>query len=119
MLHSIVLTQKSYWGVGAGDAADPAGDELAGATGTSGDGNCVAAGEACCVGAGAASSSSVDCSTERVPVIPGKESVKAINMNAAAAPIVIFASRLAVPRGPNAVLERLLEKRAPASAFPG
>jgi hypothetical protein len=51
--------------------------------------------------------------------MPGNESVNAISMNAAAAPIVIFASKLAVPRGPNAVLERLLEKSAPASAFPG
>jgi hypothetical protein len=40
-------------------------------------------------------------------------------MNAAAAPIVIFASRLAVPRGPKAVLDNVLEKSAPASAFPG
>jgi hypothetical protein len=40
-------------------------------------------------------------------------------MKAAAAPIVIFANKLAVPRGPNAVLERLLEKSAPASALPG
>jgi hypothetical protein len=29
-------------------------------------------------------------------------------MNAAAAPIVIFANKLAVPRGPNAVLDMLL-----------
>jgi hypothetical protein len=40
-------------------------------------------------------------------------------MKAAAAPIVILASKLAVPRGPKAVLERLLENSAPASAFPG
>jgi hypothetical protein len=40
-------------------------------------------------------------------------------MKAAAAPIVIFASKLAVPRGPNAVLERLLENKAPASDLPG
>ena len=40
-------------------------------------------------------------------------------MNAAPAPIVIFASTLAVPRGPNAVLDKLLEKSAPASALPG
>ena len=40
-------------------------------------------------------------------------------MNAAAAPIVIFASKLAVPRGPNAVLDNVFEKSAPASAFPG
>ena len=49
----------------------------------------------------------------------GKPSVSAINMNAAAAPIVIFARRLAVPRGPKAVLERVFEKSAPASALPG
>jgi hypothetical protein len=52
-------------------------------------------------------------------VIPGIESISAINMNAAAAPMVIFDKILAVPRGPNAVLETLLEKSAPASAFPG
>jgi hypothetical protein len=40
-------------------------------------------------------------------------------MNAAAAPIVIFANRLAVPRGPKAVLDKELEKSAPASALPG
>jgi hypothetical protein len=40
-------------------------------------------------------------------------------MNAAAAPIVIFASKLAVPRGPNAVLDNVFEKSAPASALPG
>ena len=49
----------------------------------------------------------------------GNPSVSAINMNAAAAPIVIFANRLAVPRGPKAVLDMLLEKSAPASALPG
>jgi hypothetical protein len=37
----------------------------------------------------------------------------------AAAPIVILASKVAVPRGPKAVLETLLEKSAPASDFPG
>ena len=40
-------------------------------------------------------------------------------MNTPAAPIVIFANKLAVPRGPNAVLESELENSAPASAFPG
>jgi hypothetical protein len=45
--------------------------------------------------------------------------MSAINMNAAAAPIVIFANRLAVPRGPKAVLDSVLEKSAPASALPG
>jgi hypothetical protein len=49
----------------------------------------------------------------------GKLSARAINMNATAAPIVIFARRLAVPRGPNAVLDKVLEKSAPASALPG
>jgi len=49
----------------------------------------------------------------------GNESINAMSMNDIAAPIVIFANRLAVPRGPKAVLERLLEKSAPASALPG
>jgi hypothetical protein len=40
-------------------------------------------------------------------------------MKAAAAPIVILAKILAVPLGPKAVLDKLLEKSAPASAFPG
>jgi hypothetical protein len=91
---------------------------------------CVAAGEAagavgdaCCAGAGVgvgvAAGALSDCNTDREPVRIGSPNVRAINMNAAAAPIVIFASRLAVPRGPKAVLERLLEKRAPASDLPG
>ena len=49
----------------------------------------------------------------------GRPSINAIKKNAVAAPIVIFASRLAVPRGPKAVLESELEKSAPASALPG
>jgi hypothetical protein len=64
-------------------------------------------------------SASVDCKTERVPVTPGSESINAINMNEAAAPIVILASTLAVPRGPKAVLDTLLEKRSPALDLPG
>jgi len=40
-------------------------------------------------------------------------------MKAAAAPIVIFDKILAVPRGPKAVLDTLLENSAPASALPG
>jgi hypothetical protein len=40
-------------------------------------------------------------------------------MNAAAAPIVIFARTLAVPRGPNAALETPPEKRSPALDLPG
>jgi hypothetical protein len=49
----------------------------------------------------------------------GNDSIKAINMNAAAATIVIFARMLAVPRGPKAVLDTLLENSAPASDLPG
>ena len=60
-----------------------------------------------------------DSNTEREPVNTGRPSINAIKKNAAAAPIVIFASRLAVPRGPKAVLESELEKSAPASALPG
>ena len=82
-----------------------------------------AAGEACCVAAGVgdgdAAGALSDCKTEREPVRIGKPSASAINMNAAAAPIVIFANRLAVPRGPKAVLDSVLEKSAPASALPG
>ena len=78
----------------------------------------VASGEGCC-GAGGAVSAGVDCKTERVPVSPGRESIRAINMNAAAAPMVILASNVCVPRGPKAALETLLEKSAPASALPG
>jgi hypothetical protein len=40
-------------------------------------------------------------------------------MKPAAAPIVIFERMLAVPRGPNAVLETLLENRSPAPDLPG
>ena len=61
----------------------------------------------------------VDCKTEREPLSTGKDNINATSMKAAAAPIVIFANKLAVPRGPKAVLERLLENNAPASAFPG
>ena len=58
---------------------------------------------------------SLNCKLKR----PVRARARAININAAAAPIVIFASMLAVPRGPKAVLERVLENNAPASAFPG
>jgi len=40
-------------------------------------------------------------------------------MKAAAAPMVTFDKILAVPRGPKAVLETLLEKRSPAPDLPG
>ena len=82
-----------------------------------------AAGEGCCAGVGVGVAtgalSGTDCNTERELLRIGNPSVSAININAAAAPIVIFARRLAVPRGPKAVLERVLEKSAPASALPG
>ena len=81
----------------------------------------VAAGEGCCTGVGVATGalSGVDCSTEREPFSDGSASIRAMSINAIAAPIVIFARMLAVPRGPKAVLETLLEKSAPASDFPG
>jgi len=87
------------------------------ATGAAGAGvDCVVAG----VGDGnGACSGTPDCNTERVPVIIGSESIKANNMNATAAPMVILDSNVCVPLGPIAVLETELENSAPASAFPG
>jgi hypothetical protein len=76
----------------------------------------LAAGEGC--GAGVASGA-VDCKTECEPVTAGSESISATSMNAAAAPIVIFDKMLAVPRGPNAALETLLENKSPAPDLPG
>ncbi len=83
-----------------------------------------ATGAVCTVAAGAgdgrgACSGTPDCNTERVPVTTGSDSIKANNMNPAAAPIVIFDKSVCVPLGPNAVLETELENSAPASAFPG
>jgi hypothetical protein len=69
--------------------------------------------------ANGACSGTPDCNTERVPVIIGSDSIKANNMNATAAPMVILDSNVCVPLGPNAVLETELENSAPASAFPG
>jgi hypothetical protein len=107
---------RAYFGDVVGDAACDAAGELA----------CDAAGEAAGAldGAGDATgtgvaSGAVDCKTEREPVTPGSDSVSAISMKAAAAPMVIFDRILAVPRGPKAVLETLLEKRSPAPDFPG
>jgi hypothetical protein len=94
----------------AGDAA--AGVAAAGEVSTAGVGVGVGVGVAGCSGM-------PDCKTELVPVIAGSDNIKAINMNAAAAPIVILDSRVCVPRGPNAVLETELENSAPASALPG
>jgi len=58
-------------------------------------------------------------STERVPVNAGNDKTMASNMNAAAAPMAIFANSVWVPRGPKAVLEIEFVKSAPASALPG
>jgi len=91
-------------------AGEPAGAVELGAT--------LATGEAAGAGVGVASGS-VDCSTEFEPVTPGKDKVSATSINAAAAPIVIFDKMLAVPLGPKAELETLLEKRSPAPDFPG
>ena len=60
-----------------------------------------------------------DCKTELVPVILGSDKANAMNIKAAAAPIVIFARSVCVPLGPKAVLETELVKSAPASALPG
>jgi len=100
---------------------DAAGDALTAAPGdVAGDaaGTAVAAGDATGAGVGVASGA-VDCSTECEPVTPGSDSINAKSMKPAAAPIVIFERMLAVPLGPNAVLETLLENRSPAPDFPG
>lgn len=94
---ALVLAAPSWAGAVAGDAA----------------------GEACGEGAGFCSSSETVCNTDRCPVIAGKESESATSMKRIAAPMVIFARRVCVPRGPKAVLEILLEKSAPASDLPG
>ena len=104
-----------YFGEAAGEALVVAACEAAGeAAGAS-----LAAGEAAGAAGVGVASGAVDCKTEREPVTPGNESISAISMKAAAAPIVIFDRMLAVPRGPNAVLETLLENRSPAPDLPG
>jgi hypothetical protein len=107
-------TRATYFFVPVGEAACVAAGELT----SRAAGGKLAAGEACGVGVGVASGA-VDCKTEWLPVTAGNESISAISMNAAAAPIVILERMLAVPRGPNAVLETLLENRSPAPDFPG
>ena len=110
----LVLRLAQCYFVAAGEAAGfVCGDAAGAVAGATGEGD--AAGVGVAVGA----LSGVDCNTDLDPVSDGKASIKATSMKAAAAPIVIFASRLAVPRGPKAVLERLLENNAPASALPG
>ena len=78
----------------------------------------LAEGDGCGAGVGVASGA-VDCKTELEPVTPGSESIRAKSMKPAAAPMVIFERMLAVPRGPNAVLDTLLENRSPAPDLPG
>jgi len=109
----------AYFGDVAGDAvvaACEAAGDAAGAVLAAGA--ALAAGEATGTGVGVASGA-VDCRTECEPVTPGSESINAKSMKPAAAPIVIFDRMLAVPRGPNAVLETLLENRSPAPDLPG
>jgi len=97
---------------------EAAGDVLGAGESAGAAGAMLATGEAAGAGVGVVSAS-VPCKTEREPDTPGSERVKAISMNAAAAPIVILERMLAVPRGPKAVLETLPEKRSPAPDFPG
>ena len=115
-LSALIRGQIFYFdALGEALVAGAAGDvDRTGAVVTAG----LATGDAVGVGVGVASGA-VDCKTECVPVIPGNDSINAINMNAAAAPIVIFERMLAVPRGPNAVLETELENKSPAPDLPG
>ena len=103
-----------FFFVGPGDGVSIV--EVGTATGAAG------AGVDCATGVGVgngACSGTPDCKSERVPVIIGNESIRANNMNPAAAPIVIFESSVCVPLGPNAVLDTELENNAPASDLPG
>ena len=109
------MSRRTRYLVAAGDAAGAAGDVAGAACDAAGDAS--AAGDGLGVAAGAVSG--VDSRIDRAPLNTGRLSVNAISMNAAAAPMVIFANRLAVPRGPKAVLEMVFEKSAPASALPG
>src|ERR1043166_676371 len=97
---------------GSGDAVDPV--DVGAAAGAA------AEGVGCGVGVAAGACSGIpDCNTELVPLMNGSDKHNATNMKAAAAPMVILASNVCVPRGPNAVLETELENNAPASALPG
>ena len=121
---SLTLTtyrRKRRYLLGLGDAAGAFAGEVAGALVGEVAGKI---GTDCCTGAGvglglATGAAGAEDNTEREPLRIGKPSASAISINAAAAPIVIFASRLAVPRGPNAVLDNVFENNAPASALPG
>ena len=104
-----IAIPKIYFFVGCGE------DVITVETGV-GVGNAVVA---WAVGVGCGASVTPDCKTELVPLIAGSDKIKAMSMNAAAAPIVILASSVCVPRGPKAVLETELLNNAPASALPG
>src|SRR5882672_9169278 len=104
------LNPERLYFVPVGEAACEAAGEATGAV--------VAAGDATGAGVGVASGA-VDCKTEWEPVTPGSESINAKSIKPAAAPIVIFERILAVPRGPNAVLDTLLENKSPAPDLPG
>lgn len=106
-----VIALEKFYLVGCGDAVMTVENGVAAGK--------AVVGEATGVGVATGTSATPDCKTELVPESHGSESISAINMNAAAAPIVIFASKLAVPRGPNAVLDTELVNNAPASALPG
>ena len=99
--------------LGAGDAAG----DVAGALDGAEAGCCTGAGVGVAVAAGVLPP--VVSITDRAPCNEGSAKINAISMNAAAAPIVTFANKLAVPRGPKAVLESELENKAPASDLPG
>ena len=57
--------------------------------------------------------------TETSPVIAGIANSKAESIKTIAALMVSLDKTVAVPRGPNALLETLLVKSAPASVLPG
>jgi hypothetical protein len=121
-LHYCFEFDAFFAGLGGGEAFFSGGFAVELADGdAAGEGEAIVAGAAdgegdgCGDGTGTCSVCKIECE----PVITGSESVKAINMNAIAAPMVIFDNTFCVPRGPNAVLDTLLVKRAPASALPG
>ena len=83
----------------------------------------VFAGSVCCCAAGGSVVSSTGVSapdnTDMLPLKAGIEINRAESMKMIAATIVNLDKTEAVPRGPNAALETLLVKSAPASVFPG
>ena len=63
--------------------------------------------------------SGTELSTEVPPLNAGIDISRADSIKMAAATIVIFDNTVAVPLGPNALLDILLVNSAPASVFPG